>query len=176
MFGVVGCLVANLLLTPSGAGYLDSLGVCLLITYTFGALSLLIQTLNSRLTSAKEELHTRQIAEERERKSPRQRRDSRRSESRVHPHFLVDTLNSISALVREDPVEAERHDRTFVRAAPLLSTANWRVWWRSERNFGSFAIISKSRRFGSVKDYVFGSKWIRQRNFSRSPRFRFRHS
>jgi sensor histidine kinase YesM len=107
VFGVVGCLVANLLLITSGAGYLDSLGVCLLITYTFGALSLLIQSLNSRLTTAREELHARQIAEERERKMAAEARFAS-LESRVHPHFLFNTLNSISALVREDPVEAER--------------------------------------------------------------------
>jgi two-component system, LytTR family, sensor histidine kinase AlgZ len=107
VFGVVGCLVANLLLMSSGAGYLDSLGVCLLITYTFGALSLIIQTLSSRLTSAKEELHTRQIAEERERKIAAEARFAS-LESRVHPHFLFNTLNSISALVQEDPAEAER--------------------------------------------------------------------
>jgi sensor histidine kinase YesM len=107
VFGVVGCLVANLLLMPSGAGYLDSLGICLLITYTFGALSLIIFTLNTRLTSAKEELHIRQIAEERERKIAAEARFAS-LESRVHPHFLFNTLNSISALVQEDPAEAER--------------------------------------------------------------------
>ena len=29
-------------------------------------------------------------------------------ESRIHPHFLFNTLNSISALIREDPARAER--------------------------------------------------------------------
>lgn len=29
-------------------------------------------------------------------------------ESRIHPHFLFNTLNSISALIREDPRKAER--------------------------------------------------------------------
>ena len=38
-------------------------------------------------------------------------------ESRVHPHFLFNTLNSISALVREDPAEAER---MIERLAALL--------------------------------------------------------
>ncbi len=107
VFGIVGCLAANLLLRTSGAGYLDSLGICLLITYTFGALSLIIQMLYSRLNSAKEELHTRQIAEERARKIAAEARFAS-LESRVHPHFLFNTLNSISALVREDPAEAER--------------------------------------------------------------------
>ncbi|MGE3467165.1 MAG: sensor histidine kinase, partial [Pyrinomonadaceae bacterium] len=29
-------------------------------------------------------------------------------ESRIHPHFLFNTLNSIAALIKEDPVKAER--------------------------------------------------------------------
>jgi LytS/YehU family sensor histidine kinase len=59
------------------------------------------------LESVKEQLHVRQIAEERERKIAAEARFAS-LESRVHPHFLFNTLNSISALVREDPAEAER--------------------------------------------------------------------
>jgi len=38
-------------------------------------------------------------------------------ESPIHPHFLFNTLNSISALIREDPARAER---TVERLAALL--------------------------------------------------------
>jgi LytS/YehU family sensor histidine kinase len=38
-------------------------------------------------------------------------------ESRVHPHFLFNTLNSISSLIRDDPKAAER---TVERLAALL--------------------------------------------------------
>src|SRR5205823_3935058 len=38
-------------------------------------------------------------------------------ESRIHPHFLFNTLNSISSLIQEDPVRAER---LIERMAALL--------------------------------------------------------
>jgi len=84
-----------------------ALRLCLLITLTFGAIMLAVNVLQGRLSAAREELHNRQIAEERERKMAAEARYAS-LESRVHPHFLFNTLNSISALVREDPVKAER--------------------------------------------------------------------
>jgi two-component system sensor histidine kinase AlgZ len=124
IFSVLGCFVANLILItlhvlPS-ANFATSFGanlrVCLLITFTFGLISTSVSTLQGRLDSAKQELHARQIAEERERKIAAEARFAS-LESRVHPHFLFNTLNSISALVREDPAEAER---TIERLAALL--------------------------------------------------------
>ena len=57
-----------------------------------------------------------QLAEERHRKLASEARMSS-LESRIHPHFLFNTLNSISALIREDPAQAER---TVERLATLL--------------------------------------------------------
>ncbi len=77
VFCVLGCFAANLILTGlhlvDRAHFADtfwwSLRTCMLVTFTFGLINLGVSTLQSRLASAKEELHKRQIAEERERKT-----------------------------------------------------------------------------------------------------------
>jgi signal transduction histidine kinase len=89
------------------AAWWYALRLCLLITLTFGVILLTVEVLRDQLSTAREELHHRQIAAERERKIAAEARFAS-LESRVHPHFLFNTLNSISALVREDPIKAER--------------------------------------------------------------------
>ena len=78
-----------------------------MITFTVGILTLVIFTLQERLALTRRELHAREISEERERKTAAEARFAS-LESRVRPHFLFNTLNSISALIREDPSQAER--------------------------------------------------------------------
>ena len=115
VFSFSGSLVAVLIFVATGmlqmgllwAVWWQSLRVCLLITFTFGLLSTAFLTLRTRLEAAKTELHRQQMAEERERKMAAEARFAS-LESRVHPHFLFNTLNSIAALVRENPAEAER--------------------------------------------------------------------
>ncbi len=72
--------------------------------------------LSYRLQAARIELRNRELAEERANKLASEARLSS-LESRIHPHFLFNTLNSISALIREDPARAER---TVERLAALL--------------------------------------------------------
>jgi sensor histidine kinase YesM len=124
VFGVAGCMAANLILlalhliryADLGPTIAASLKVCLLSTFTGGVLTMIVVVLRDRLEAVKEELHQRQVAEERQRKVAAEARFAS-LESRIHPHFLFNTLNSISALVREDPAEAER---TIERLAALL--------------------------------------------------------
>jgi two-component system LytT family sensor kinase len=59
------------------------------------------------LEEATLELRTKQLEEERARKLAIAAQLSS-LESRVRPHFLFNTLNSISALIREEPAQAER--------------------------------------------------------------------
>jgi two-component system sensor histidine kinase AlgZ len=117
LFGVfcfAGCLLASLILLALGviereafwAVFRSDLRVSALITFTFGVLTMVIANLVTRLTTAEEELRRRQIEEERHSKMVAEARYAS-LESRVHPHFLFNTLNSISALVRENPAEAE---------------------------------------------------------------------
>jgi two-component system, LytTR family, sensor histidine kinase AlgZ len=124
LFGVAGCLITNLIMLALhittganfSANFWSGLKISLLITFVFTLANWGIMTLQERLAEANAELHKRQIGEERERKIAAEARFAS-LESRVHPHFLFNTLNSISALVREDPAEAER---MIERLAALL--------------------------------------------------------
>lgn len=123
-FAVLGCAVANTLIWPFGAFGRRPLGailffsvrICLLISLGVGSILFIIETLRTRLDVANEELAKQRLAEESQRKMAAEARYAS-LESRVRPHFLFNTLNSISALVREDPAEAER---MIERLAELL--------------------------------------------------------
>lgn len=112
---LAGCLVGTAILVGIGQlefrrawpVFRETSKICLFITLAFGTLATVIGTLEGRLQSAGEQLKERQLAEERANKMAAEARFAS-LESRVHPHFLFNTLNSISALVREDPAEAER--------------------------------------------------------------------
>jgi sensor histidine kinase YesM len=84
-----------------------SLKASLVITLTFGVFITVVETMRRQLNEAKIALHTKE----------RDEADARRLaaeaqlasiESRVQPHFLFNTLNSIAALVHDDPAGAER--------------------------------------------------------------------
>jgi two-component system sensor histidine kinase AlgZ len=72
-----------------------------------------------RLEATELELQTQRLERERAEKLAAEAKLASLS-SRVHPHFLFNTLNSISALVREDPAQAER---TIERLASLLRSS-----------------------------------------------------
>src|SRR5471030_2053929 len=96
--------------------YGGSLRIAIAITLLIGAVVTAFEMLTFRLHAATLELRTRQLEEERARKLATEAKLSS-LESRIHPHFLFNTLNSISALIREDPGRAER---TVERLAALL--------------------------------------------------------
>ena len=90
--------------------YASSLRLAALITLGCGILTSLYESMRAQLeTKERDEQQARQMAVAARLSS---------LESRIHPHFLFNTLNSISALIREDPVVAER---TVERLAALLS-------------------------------------------------------
>jgi LytS/YehU family sensor histidine kinase len=121
---VVGSLLANLIFVALGwqdwahfwpeFGYGLRIAICL--TVILGVTTTAFEVLQERLQAATEELRTRQLEEERARQLVTEARLSS-LESRIHPHFLFNTLNSITALIREDPRRAER---TVERLAALL--------------------------------------------------------
>jgi sensor histidine kinase YesM len=79
----------------------------LMLSLFFGISFYLYQNLRAKLEAATMQLHARQLAEERARKTAIAAQLSS-LESRVRPHFLFNTLNSISSLIREQPERAER--------------------------------------------------------------------
>ena len=121
---VVGTGLSCGLLAVAGLGHhvgvwaciTDSLSLNALLTATIGIAMVLFEAQRDRLAALTLELRTRQLDQERANKMALEARLST-LESRLHPHFLFNTLNAISALVREDPDEAER---TVERLAALL--------------------------------------------------------
>jgi two-component system sensor histidine kinase AlgZ len=121
---VAGSLIANgmfvaLGMSPAGAFWPQlrfGLKITILSTVLVGCTVTFFEGLSYRLQDAKLQLRTTQLDEERTRKLASEARLSS-LESRIHPHFLFNTLNSISALIREDPARAER---TVERLAALL--------------------------------------------------------
>jgi two-component system, LytTR family, sensor histidine kinase AlgZ len=121
---LVGSLGAILILMGFGMitpaqywpAYQRALRMAIGMTLVLGAATTVVETLHHRLESARRQLREQALAEERARLLATEARLSS-LESRIHPHFLFNTLNSISALIREDPAAAER---TVERLAGLL--------------------------------------------------------
>jgi two-component system sensor histidine kinase AlgZ len=95
---------------------LSSLPLSALLTAAIGIAMVLYEAQRDRLDALTLDLRTRQLEHERAKKMALEARLAT-IEARLHPHFLFNTLNAISALVREDPDEAER---TVERLAALL--------------------------------------------------------
>lgn len=87
--------------------YFVSMRIAIVVTLVFALSATLHGILMNRLNRVTAELKARELAEERLHQVATEARLSS-LESRVHPHFLFNTLNSISALIRENPAEAER--------------------------------------------------------------------
>jgi two-component system sensor histidine kinase AlgZ len=145
-----GSLVALLLLTA--AGLLDirqlfaewfgnSLRVSVIVTLTVGILITIVETLRSQLAETQLALRTKE----------RDEADARRLaaeaqfaslESRVHPHFLFNTLNSIAALIPTDPAGAEKMTEQL---ASLL---------RSSLDAAPASLVPLEQELKVVRDYL----------------------
>ena len=101
---------------PFWPGFRASLPINMVITLTICTLMTLYEGQRRRLAAATLELRTRELERERDRKMALQAQLAS-LESRLQPHFLFNTLNAISALIQEDPDQAER---TVERLAALL--------------------------------------------------------
>jgi LytS/YehU family sensor histidine kinase len=78
----------------------------ILITMTFGFGTSVFFDIRTRLQETTLALRTRELEKERALKLASEAR-LQSLESRVHPHFLFNALNSVAALIREDPERAE---------------------------------------------------------------------
>ena len=110
-----GCLLAQTLLMAIGAlvprnfwiDYFNTLRVSMPLAAVFGLGALVHAMLRERLRVAEEKLHEKEVAEQRAQKLATEARLSS-LESRIHPHFLFNTLNSISSMITVNPARAEQ--------------------------------------------------------------------
>ena len=96
--------------------YGHDLSVNAVITLTLGISMSLYDAQRRRLDAVTATLRDRELEHERARKMALEARLAS-LEARLQPHFMFNTLNAISALIQEDPDEAER---TVERLAALL--------------------------------------------------------
>jgi two-component system sensor histidine kinase AlgZ len=123
-FTVIGGLLAQVLLVPLGFAtvqnfwpeYLDNLRAAAPLALMFGLGAFVHASLQTRVATMEQKLREQQLAEDRTRKLAAEAR-LRSLEARVHPHFLFNTLNSISALI---PVNPEHAEQLVGRLAVLL--------------------------------------------------------
>jgi signal transduction histidine kinase len=149
LFVAAGCLMAQTVMTWAGGGapggfwaqYLHTLRTTLLLAVVFGLGAFSYASMRERLRVAEERLHQTAIAEERTRKLAAEAR-LRSLESRLQPHFLFNTLNSISALIAVDP---QRADQIVGRLAALL---------RASLDTTTRSLIPLERELAMVQDYV----------------------
>jgi LytS/YehU family sensor histidine kinase len=103
-------------LEPFWPRFQRTLPVNTVITLTICTGFTIFESQRRRLAAVTLELRTRELERERDRKMALQAQLAS-LESRLQPHFLFNTLNAISALIQEDPDQAER---TVERLAALL--------------------------------------------------------
>jgi hypothetical protein len=119
----------------------SSLPICLMITLITGLSITSYETLRHRLQDATLKLRTQQMEQERANKLLAEARLSS-LESRIHPHFLFNTLNSISSLIPSDPKRAED---TVGKLASLL---------RFSINANQASLVPLEQELKIVRDYL----------------------
>ena len=149
LFAVVGTLASQATLAwlhivvPQDfwAEYLHTLRAALLFALVFGLGAYFYGSMWERLRAAEDKLHEKEIAEERALKLSAEAR-LRSLESRIHPHFLFNTLNSISALIATQPARAEE---TVGRLASLL---------RATLDTTNHPLVPLSQELALVANYI----------------------
>jgi len=121
--------------------YRGDLLFSIVVTLAIGMSVATFETLTYRLQAATLEARTRQVEQERAYKLLAEARLSS-LESRLQPHFLFNTLNSIAALIHSDPVRAED---TVAKLASLLRFS------LSAQNNG---LIPLAQELKIVRDYL----------------------
>ncbi len=149
VLAAVGCSFAGGLLVASGVYpaaqfwslYKQSLSICVLITLVVGGIIIAYETMRAQLQQTTLELRTKELERERALKLATEARLSS-LESRIHPHFLFNTLNSISSLIQDDPKRAER---LIERMAALL---------RFSLDSGQAGLVPLYQEMKIVRDYL----------------------
>jgi sensor histidine kinase YesM len=146
-FILVGCLAAQTLLMWTGIftapfllWYERILPLALLGALLFGAGAYIYGSMQERLHKTEERLHEKEVLEERTQKLAAEAR-LESLKSRLHPHFLFNTLNSISSLIADDPALAEN---MVGRLAKLL---------RSTLDNSNQPLIALRQELAMIRDY-----------------------
>lgn len=113
-FAVAGTLAGSMIICTLGmipwSGYFqlvrDAVQMSLLLTALFGVGGIMTGHLKGRLDESNALLRKKEAEERRARELATEAR-LQSLESRVHPHFLFNAINSILSLMREDPRRAE---------------------------------------------------------------------
>jgi LytS/YehU family sensor histidine kinase len=137
-------ILARVGLRPAGEAWSNFWGIvrfCIVISLLVGLGVYLFESMRYRLAAASLELRTRQLDQERAQKLATEARLSS-LESRIHPHFLFNTLNSISALIRDEPQRAEE---IVGRLAALL---------RFSLDANQCSLVPLEQEFKIVRDYL----------------------
>ncbi len=145
----LGCLAAGVVFLLLGfvdrgtywTEYWFAVRVAAFVGVAVGCTAFAYERLRERLEETTLELRTRQLEQERANKLFAEARLSS-LESRIHPHFLFNTLNSIAALIPEDPKRAEE---IVGRLAALL-----RFSLDSNRN----SLVPLANEIKIVRDYL----------------------
>jgi two-component system sensor histidine kinase AlgZ len=122
VLAVVGSLVATALLTFANLVAADrfwavnwsSTKIAFLITEAFGIGTFVVAIYRARVEETTLQLRTRELERERALKVASEARLQMLA-ARVHPHFLFNALNSVSALIRENPELAEKQVERIAR-------------------------------------------------------------
>jgi hypothetical protein len=145
----VGCLLAQVLLTQTGlfapqnfwGQYAETLRAAIPIALVFGGAALAYGSLRERARDVENQLAEKEVNERRTRELLAQAR-LQALESRIHPHFLFNTLNSISALISIDPARAEE---VVERLAELL---------RASLDTSTHQLIPLRQELSIVRSYI----------------------
>jgi sensor histidine kinase YesM len=146
---VAGSLVGGLVLVAAGIiphseywlEFRGTLPFAIVISLMIGLSMTTYETLRFKLQAATLELRTKQVEQERAYKLLAEAQLSS-LESRIHPHFLFNTLNSIAALIPSDPQRAED---TVGKLASLL---------RFSLNANSSGLVPLGQELKIVRDYL----------------------
>lgn len=121
--------------------YLTNLRAAAPLALMFGLGAFVHASLQTRVANMEQTLREQRLAEERTRKLATEAR-LRSLEARVHPHFLFNTLNSISALI---PVNPEHAEQLVGRLAVLL---------RASLDSGRHPLIPLREELTMVESYL----------------------
>jgi sensor histidine kinase YesM len=149
VFVPTGCLIAQASLMALGLvvpqnfwlEYLHTLRICVPLSAVFGLGSMVHASLRERVRVSEERVREKEASEERALKLAVEAR-LRSLESRIRPHFLFNTLNSISSLISVDPTRAEH---MVGRLAALL---------RASLDSGNEPLIPLDRELAMVESYL----------------------